>query len=95
MLHYIIVKWNAEVSDKLATLENVKSLYANATDIEGVRAVDIRENITPRDNRYDVMIALDIEDDKLTVWDNSELHKKWKADFGPLIEKKAIFDSRN
>lgn len=91
MLHYIIVKWNKDV-DKRSAAQQVRSLYAAAKEICGIHSVEIKENVTPRDNRYDIMIALDMENDALTTWDNSQLHKKWKADFGSLIEKKCIFD---
>lgn len=91
MIHYIIVKWNSD-ADKKSLSENARALYANAVKISGVRKVDIKENITPRDNRYDLMIALFMDKDALTVWDKSDLHLKWKSDFGGFIEKKCIFD---
>ena len=52
----------------------------------------VRENVTPRENRYDLMIVLDMDDDALPIWDKSSLHQKWKAEFGSRIEKKCIFD---
>lgn len=45
-----------------------------------------------RPNRYDLLIALEMDVADLPTWDASDLHKQWKADFGSLIEKKAIFD---
>lgn len=92
MIHYIIVKWNGD-ADKKALAEKARSLYADAVKIDGIYSVDIKENVTPRDNRYDLMIALTMDNDALNVWDKSELHLKWKADFGGFIEKKCIFDS--
>ena len=94
MLHHIIVKWINDV-DKNDTVNRVREMYATATGIDGVNEVFIKQNITPRDNRYDLMIVLDIDDDKLVIWDESELHKRWKTDFGKLIEKKCIFDCGN
>lgn len=91
MIHYIIVKWNGD-ADKKALAEKARSLYADAVKIDGIYSVDIKENVTPRDNRYDLMIALTMDNDALNVWDKSELHLKWKADFGGFIEKKCIFD---
>ena len=64
-----------------------------ADQIEGIEHVTIKENITPRDNRYDLMIILDMSDDALQTWDDSSLHKQWKAEYSDLIEQKAIFDS--
>ena len=91
MIHHIIVKWNSD-ADKKALYEKECALYADTAKISGVHRVDIKENVSPRDNRYDLMIALYMDNDALTVWDNSELHLKWKSDFGGFIEKKCIFD---
>lgn len=92
MLHNILVKWNDQVTDKAATLAQVKALYAGATDIPGVCGVTFKPNVVDRPNRYDLLIQLDLPMDALPTWDASDLHKQWKADFGALIEKKAIFD---
>ncbi len=69
-------------------------MYAEATVISGVHRVEIRENVTPRENRYDLMIVLDMDDDALPIWDKSSLHQKWKAEFGSRIEKKCILTAR-
>lgn len=91
MLHYIIVKWNNTV-DKKATANKVRSMYDSATNIYGIHNVDIKENITTINNRYDLMIILSMDNDALPVWNESELHKKWKSEYGSQIEKKCIFD---
>ena len=91
MLHHILVKWNP-TEEKQAAVQAVRALYAEATVISGVHRVEIRENVTPRENRYDLMIVLDMDDDALPIWDKSSLHQKWKAEFGSRIEKKCIFD---
>lgn len=94
MLHHIIVKWNS-TEDKKILASEVRELYRNAAEIQGIHGVEIKENIIPRDNRYDLMIVLNMDEEALTIWDNSELHKKWKADYSRLIEKKCIFDSES
>ncbi len=91
MLHNIIVKWNEGV-DKAQTLQKVTDLYSTATDIPGIKGVSIKPNIVDRSNRYDLMIALEMDIENLPTWDNSQLHKTWKEEFGSLIEKKCIFD---
>lgn len=93
MKHYIIIKWNKEVTDKALIAGKVRELYSSAVDIHGVEHVTIKENITPRDNRFDLMIVIDMAEDALQNWDESSLHKQWKSEYSPLIEKKAIFDS--
>lgn len=91
MIHHIIVKWNSE-ADKTALANEVKNLFAEAVEIEGVHGAEIKENVVPRENRYDIMIAVSMDKDALPVWDNSNLHKKWKNQYGSMIEKKCIFD---
>ena len=91
MLHHIIVKWNSNV-DKKEMVDKVRSMYAKADEIPGVHRVEIRENVIPRENRYDIMIVLDMNESSLPTWDASELHKQWKEKFGGFIEKKCIFD---
>ena len=74
MLHHIIVKWK-ETVQKEEIAKKVRELYEDATNIAGVHEVILKDNVTPRDNRYDLMIALDMDEDALVTWDNSELHK--------------------
>ena len=45
-----------------------------------------------RANRYDLMIVLDMDKDALPNWDASDIHHRWKDEYGGLLEKKAIFD---
>ena len=91
MLHYIIVKWKDTV-DKQEVSQKVRKLYAGAVEIPGVYNVIVKENVTPRPNRYDLMIVLDMDENALVTWENSELKKKWKAEYGSRIESKCIFD---
>ena len=91
MLHYILVKWNPDV-EKQSAAQAVRALYAKAAEIAGVRRAEIRENITPRDNRYDLMIVLEMDGEALSGWDQSQLHRQWKQKYGAQIEKKCIFD---
>lgn len=93
MQHYIIVKWNDTVKDKSERADEVKGLYASATDISGIHRVTIKENVTARDNRYDLMIIIDMDVEALKEWDNSTLHHRWKEEYGQLIDKKAILDA--
>ena len=81
------------MTDKAVVAEKVRDLYADAVKIPGVEHVAIEENITPRENRYDLMIIMDLEDEALQNWDDSQLHKQWKSEYSPLIDNKAIFDS--
>ena len=94
MKHYIIVKWNRGVDKKTARAD-AYNLYKNATEQDGVFGVKFKQNITDRENRYDLMIVLDTDSDNLSKWNGCEIHKKWKADFGDKIAAKCIFDSES
>lgn len=93
MKHCIIAKFNESAADKKqAALAQVRALFAGAEPIEGVRGITIHENCVARDNRYDLMIVVEMEKAALPNWDASRIHHQWKEQFGGLLEKKAIFD---
>lgn len=92
MKHYIIGKFKPDVIDKAALCSRIAAMFAGAMQIEGVHGAKVYPNCIARDNRYDVMIVLDLDQDALPAWDASTLHHQWKNDFGELLEKKAIFD---
>ena len=92
MKHHIIVKYVPEVTDKKALLAEIKALYAGACDIPGVHGVEFKENCVARENRYDLMIVLDMDEAALPNWDASAIHHRWKDEYGHLVAKKAIFD---
>ena len=87
MKHCIIAKFNESAADKQAALAQVRALLSGAEPIEGVRG-----NCVARDNRYDLMIVVEMEKAALPNWDASRIHHQWKEQFGGLLEKKAIFD---
>lgn len=91
MKHCIIVKWKEDV-DKDTILEPIKELFLPALNIDGVSDVLFFENCIDLSNRYDLMIQVIIEKDKLQNWNESDIHKTWKRDFGDKILQKAIFD---
>lgn len=92
MKHCILAKWNETVADKAALLAQVKALYAAADAISGVHGVTVHPCCVDRPNRYDLMIVLDMDRDALPNWDASDIHHRWKDEYGGLLEKKAIFD---
>ena len=92
MKHYIIGKFKPEITDKAAQYARIAEMFAGADQIPGVYSAQVFPNCIDRDNRFDVMIVLNMENDALSAWDSSDLHRRWKATFGELLEKKAIFD---
>ncbi|MCQ2461061.1 MAG: hypothetical protein MJ115_02830 [Clostridia bacterium] len=91
MKHCIIVKWNEDV-DKKAILEPVKVLFEGAREIDGVSDALFIENCVDIENRYDLMIQVIVEKEKLQNWNESEIHKTLKKEYGDMILSKAIFD---
>ncbi len=71
MKHCIIAKFNESAADKQAALAQVRALFAGAEPTEGVRGITIHENCVARDNRYDLMIVVEMEKAALPNWDAS------------------------
>ena len=92
MKHCILAKWNENVTDKAALLPPITALFGTVNTIPGVHGVEIYPCCIDRANRYDVMIVLEMDRDALPLYDDSEMHHRWKDEFGGLLEKKAIFD---
>ena len=63
MKHCIIAKFGDMVADKKETLAQVKALFAAAAPVEGVTGIVIHENCVARDNRYDLMIVVEMARD--------------------------------
>ena len=91
MKHYIIVKFN-ENAQKEKLINPIKELFQNATNIKGVEKIDIYESNMDLPNRYDLMIKMDLSKAALEEFDNGEIHKEWKEQFGKYIMSKTIFD---
>ena len=92
MRHMILAKFKPEVADKHALLTPIRELFSAAGEIPGVHGATVYPCCIQRDNRYDVMIVLDMEKEALSLYDESEMHHAWKRQYGDLLEKKAIFD---
>ena len=91
MKHHILVKF-ADGTDVRALTEPVRAIFAETLQIPGVHGLEVRENCVHRPNRYDLMIVLDMDPEALPAYDASEPHHRWKAEYGPITAKKAIFD---
>lgn len=66
--------------------------FDQTQQIEGVHTVNIYENVTPRPNRHDLMIEMEMDPEALPVYDASAAHQEWKAKYGDAIQSKTIFD---
>lgn len=92
MLHHILVKWKERPADPSALHEQIQALFNQTLTLPGVHGVELIPNVVDRPNRYDLLIRIDMDMDALPVYDACEAHHCWKEQYGPLIEKKAIFD---
>lgn len=92
MKHYIIVKWNEKVLDKDEYYSKACEAFGKVTDIDGVSGLNVYKSNSGRANRYDVMVEMSCTEEGLGNYDVSDLHKDWKANYEPFIERKAIFD---
>ena len=94
MFHCILAKYNPEISaeQKESLLMKIRELFGGLTEIEGIEAVGVFPNVVDRSNRYDVLIRIRMMPEALAVYDDCEIHKTWKRDYGKYLEKKAIFD---
>ncbi len=94
MKHDILVKYRPEIGKdrKAELIPEITELFGHLTEIEGIHGVKIYPNIVDRENRYDLLIEIDMEREALEVYDASVWHKQWKEQYGGLLEKKAIFD---
>ena len=92
MEHYIIVKWNEDITDKDEMYQKAKDAFKDVVNIDGVEKLDVYKSNTEKENRYDVMIKITCSKDGLAKYDASKLHQDWKNNFNQYIKLKTIFD---
>ena len=94
MKHYILAKFLPQITkeQKTAMLPDIAELFSHLIWMDGINNVDVCPNCVDRDNRYDLMIEIDMEKDALPLYDGCIWHKLWKEKYGDLLEEKAIFD---
>lgn len=90
MKHCILVKFKPGF-DLEKELTNIKNIFDNI-DIEGVHYTEYILNCIKRDNRYDLLIRIDMDKEALSMYDASSSHHEWKDKYSSSIELKAIFD---
>ena len=95
MKHYILVKWNELVTDKVAIIEDAKKVFSKCLKVEGIRAIEFLPNIVDKPNRYDLLIRIDMDKESLEDYIHSEGHIEWKENYTKFIQSKAIFDSND
>lgn len=91
MKHYIIAKFK-DREDTERLFPEIRQLFCEAEKIHGVEKALVHKSNSDRDNRYSIMIEMDLSAQGLLDFDASELHKRWKESYGDRLESKAIFD---
>ena len=94
MKHDILIKYKPEITkeQKIQLIPEIRALFEHTTEIPGIHGVRLYPNVVERENRYDLLIEIDMDRDALEVYDCSVWHHQWKEQYGSLLEKKAIFD---
>ena len=72
MKHCILAKFTPEAkAQRAALLPRIREIFSAAADIPGVHGAEVIPNCVDRDNRYDVLIRLDMDREALPLYDVS------------------------
>lgn len=93
MKHCIMAKFTDRSVLDAGFMKELEQLFAPCSQIEGVTGARLITNCTDRENRYDLLIMIDMDRDALPRWDASDIHRTWKNSYGALLQSKAIFDT--
>ena len=91
MKHYIIAKFK-DRNDTERFLPDITALFNKTLKLDGVEDVVIHKTNSTRENRYSIMIEMNLSHEGLENFDASDVHKEWKSTYGDRLESKAIFD---
>lgn len=91
MKHYIIVKFKNNYNYKYE-INNIKNIFDEAKKIDGIEGITIKSSNSNRENRFDLMIEMELTFEALQRFDDSVIHYNWKNNYGKYIENKTIFD---
>ena len=68
MKHCIIAKYTPQAYERRTELlPRIREIFAVAGEIPGVRGAEVYPNCVARENRYDVMIVLEMDRDALPL----------------------------
>lgn len=91
MKHCIIVKFKDHENWK-SLIGEIQAHFEKAKLIDGVSGLSLKISNSERENRFHLMIELDMTREGLLNFDVSDVHKSWKEKYGELLEAKTIFD---
>lgn len=90
MNHYIIVKFR-QGYEYIYELDKIIELFNKSLNIDGVNSVDVYKSNSDLNNRYDLMIKMDLTKDGLINFDNSWIHDTWKKRIWKIHRKENYF----
>lgn len=94
MKHFILAKLK-DAGTRESLKGPVEELFRETLAIPGIHDVTVKTCCVDRANRYDLMIVIDMDRAALEEYDACEPHRKWKENYGSLLQDKAIFDSED
>lgn len=90
MKHCILVKFIKEYDWK-SEIDRIKNIF-DSINIDGIIGTEYILNCIDRENRYDLLIRIEMKKEALEKYDMSDYHRIWKEKYSKFIDKKAIFD---
>ena len=93
MQHHVIVKFNEDVKDKDSLSNEIGNLFKGLKGtVERVHSVSPHKNCINMQNRYDLMIIVDMDKDALDAYSNNPIHDKWINEYSKYLSSKVIMD---
>lgn len=92
MKHNIMVKFRRDFVLSDEVLADIASIFRDTEKTEGIFSSEVHKNVVDRENRYDIIIVIEMLPSALVEYDESAPHLKWKEKYSSVIEKKAIID---
>lgn len=89
MKHCILAKFTPEAkAQRAALLPRIREIFSAAADIPGVHGAEVIPNCVDRDNRYDVLIRLDMDREALSLYDVSAMHTGGRTSLRPCWRRR-------
>ncbi|MCI5746213.1 MAG: hypothetical protein MR270_08050, partial [Erysipelotrichaceae bacterium] len=74
--------------------DDIKMIFNKCLEVKGIHQVEVIKNFVNRDNRFDLMIRIKMDESSLLEYDTCKGHSEWKEKYADKVELKAIFDEK-
>lgn len=95
MKHCILARFRADAGDWRAYLPEIREIFSAAGDIPGVRGAEVFHNCVDRENRYHVLIRLDMDPAALAAYDVSPCTTGGRTASAPCWKRRPFSILRN